>query len=324
MPEIDPVDYGALSPELILDAIESCGIRVESGLLALNSYENRVYQFHDESQRYVVKFYRPQRWSDAQILEEHQLSWQATDAELPVAAPLVLNGKTLQQYQGYRFAIWNSLGGRSFEVDNLDQLEWAGRYLGRFHLICEQQPFIERPAIDCASYLHGPRAYLEQQQLVPKELQQAFFAALDPVIERAEQQFGEFRAIRLHGDCHPGNILWRDGPLFVDLDDCRMGPAIQDLWMLLSGDDRERRLQLDVILEEYEMFREFDRRELALIEPLRALRMVHYMGWLARRWSDPAFPVAFPWFGSMHYWEGQILALKEQLSDLQESCWSSN
>ena len=311
--------FSGLDPDTILDALETQGIFLQSGLLALNSYENRVYQFQaDNNQRYVVKFYRPSRWSDAQILEEHHFAQELADNEIPVVAPLKLNGSTLHQHSGYRFTVFPSVGGRQFENDNLDQLEWMGRFIGRIHRVSQAKTFQHRLEIDTQSYLTEPRDVLEHSQLLPEHLKTAFFAILDPVINVATSHYHCAHPIRLHGDCHPGNILWRDGPTFVDLDDCIMGPAIQDLWMMLSGDRQQQRLQLDTLIEAYEEFQPFDSNQLAIIEPLRAMRMVHYMAWLSRRWEDPAFPRAFPWFADDKYWEGQILALKEQLSAMQE------
>ena len=311
--------FSGLDPDTILDALETQGIFLQSGLLALNSYENRVYQFQsDDNQRYVVKFYRPARWSDAQILEEHQFAQELYDNEIPVVAPLKLNGHTLHHHKGYRFTVFPSVGGRQFENDNLDQLEWMGRFIGRIHRVSQAKVFQQRPEIDTQSYLDEPRSVLENSRLLPEHLKTAFFAILEPVIKMATSSYYCTEGIRLHGDCHPGNILWRDGPTFVDLDDCRMGPAIQDLWMMLSGDRQQQLLQLDTLIEAYEEFQPFDPGQLALIEPLRAMRMVHYMAWLSRRWDDPAFPRAFPWFADDKYWEGQILALKEQLSAMQE------
>ncbi len=311
--------YSTLTPDLVLDAIEAVGIYPESGLLALNSYENRVYQFRGEgTARYVVKFYRPQRWSPQQIQEEHDFSFELAEQEIPVVAPLRFNGESLLHYQGFYYAIFPSAGGREFEVDNLEQLEWVGRFLGRAHQVAKAKAFSHRPKIDLASYLHEPRAVLKQSGFVPDYLEPSFFTVLDQVIAACETQYRPRQMLRLHGDCHPGNILWRDEPIFVDLDDCRMGPAIQDLWMLLSGSRQEQQLQLDVILEGYGEFCDFNHDELSLIEPLRAMRMVHYMAWLAKRWQDPAFPHNFPWFNTPRYWEEQVLALKEQLAQLAE------
>ena len=315
--------FSGLSPDTILDALESQGIFLQSGLLALNSYENRVYQFlAEDGMRYVAKFYRPGRWSDTQINEEHEFAQELIENEIPLAAPIAINGSTLHHHRvgetDYRFALFPSVGGRQFENDNLDQLEWMGRFIGRIHRVAHSKTFTSRPSIDIESYVNEPRDVLEQSTLLPDHLKTAFFAILNPVISATKEAYKPTSSIRLHGDCHPGNILWRDGPTFVDLDDCRMGPAIQDLWMMLSGDRQQQLLQLDTLVEAYEEFHSFDSKQLVLIEPLRAMRMVHYMAWLSRRWKDPAIPRAFPWFAEDKYWEGQILALKEQMSALQE------
>lgn len=311
--------FANLSPDLILDAIESTDIRVESGLLALNSYENRVYQFLGEDhQRYVVKFYRPQRWTDAQLLEEHHFALELQQHDIPLVAPLLFEQQSLLSYQGYHFAIYPSVGGRQFEVDNLDQLEWMGRFIGRIHQVASSQSFEHRPVMNIDAYLHQPRKIIEKSGLVPSHLHLAFFTILDQLIQLTIKLYQPNSSIRLHGDCHPGNILWRDGPTFVDLDDCRTGPAIQDLWMMLSGDRQQQLLQMDTLVCAYEEFADFDHQQLALIEPLRAMRVVHYMGWLTLRWEDPAFPRNFPWFATDKYWEQQILILKEQFADLQQ------
>jgi Ser/Thr protein kinase RdoA (MazF antagonist) len=312
-------DFSELTPNLILDAIESQGIRVESGLLALNSYENRVYQFiAEDKKRYVAKFYRPQRWSQAQIQEEHDFSIELASHEIPVVAPLVNNKQSLHIYNDFCFALFPSVGGRQFEVDNLNQVEWMGRFIGRIHAIAKSANFIHRPTICVDEFLVKPLQELQNSPLIPPSLHKAFFTILQQVVDLALSLYSSTNNIRLHGDCHPGNILWRDGPTFVDLDDCRSGPAIQDLWMMLSGDRQQQFIQMDTLVEAYEEFCDFDPSELILIEPLRAMRMVHYMAWLARRWQDPAFPQAFPWFADGKYWEQQILGLKEQLAALQE------
>ena len=312
-------NFSGLGPDSILNALEACDIYPQSGLLALNSYENRVYQFlDDDNVRWVVKFYRPQRWSDQQIQEEHDFALELHQHDIPVVAPKPLQGKTLHHVMEHRFALFPSVGGRQFEIDNLDQIEWAGRFLGRIHAVAKSTNFTHRPTIDALSYLHEPAEHLAVSELLPGSLKTSFFAILHPVIEAVAAQYQPESLIRLHGDCHPGNILWRDGPSFVDLDDCRMGPAIQDIWMMLSGDRQQQQLQLDTLIEAYEEFADFDTSQLSLIEPLRAMRMIHYMAWLSRRWQDPAFPRAFPWFAEEKYWEGQILALKEQLAVLQE------
>ena len=312
--------FANLNPDVILDALESIDIQVATGLLALNSYENRVYQFADDHQRYVVKFYRAGRWTDAQIQEEHDFALELASNEIPLVAPCVINGNTLHHYQDTRFALFPSVGGRQFEVDNLDQLEWMGRFIGRMHRVAQSSPFVYRAPLNASTHLQTPLIQLQHSQLVPSHLQTAFFALLNPVIEATTELYQpKNELIRLHGDCHPGNILWRDGPSFVDLDDCRMGPAVQDLWMMLSGDKHQQFIQLDTLIEAYDEFHTFAPEQTQLIEPLRAMRMVHYMAWLSERWQDPAFPQAFPWFAEDKYWEGQILALKEQMSALQEA-----
>lgn len=314
--------FQALTPDLILDAIESLGIYPETGLLALNSYENRVYQFRsDEGARFVVKFYRPDRWSNAQIQEEHDYALALAAEDIPMAVPVILNGNTLHEYRGYRFTLFPSLGGRAFEVDNLEQLELVGRFIGRIHQYAAQEVFSEREPLNPQILGEEPLAWLKQSDLVPTSLRLPFFTVVEQVLAKANAIWKRqaFTSIRLHGDLHPGNILWTpNGPGFVDLDDARMGPAIQDLWMMLTGDRQQQLMQLEILLEAYEEFCEFDTRQLVLIEPLRALRMVHYNAWIGRRWQDPAFPVNFPWFGDEKYWEQQILAFKEQLFALDE------
>jgi Ser/Thr protein kinase RdoA (MazF antagonist) len=312
-------DFSELNPDLILDAIESLDIRVESGLLALNSYENRVYQFlAEDKKRYVVKFYRPQRWTQAQIQEEHDFSIELASHEIPVVAPIVYNGQSLHVYKDFSLALFPSMGGRQFEVDNLDHVEWMGRFIGRIHAVSKSQNFKHRPTLNTAEHLLIPLQDLQNSSLIPSSLRLAFFTILQQVVDLTLSLYVNKTHIRLHGDCHPGNILWRDGPTFVDLDDCRTGPAIQDLWMMLSGDRQQQFIQMETLVEAYEEFCEFDNTQLSLIEPLRAMRMVHYMAWLSKRWQDPAFPQAFPWFAENRYWEQQILALKEQFSALQD------
>ncbi|MFW1202016.1 serine/threonine protein kinase [Vibrio parahaemolyticus] len=314
-------NFDALTPDFMWYALESIGIRAESGFLPLNSYENRVYQFTDEERRrYVVKFYRPERWSNEQIQEEHDFTLELIDNEIPVAPPVRINGNTLHHYQVYGFALFESVGGRQFEVDNLEQLEGVGRFLGRIHKVGSRQAFQHRPTIGLQEYLYQPREILQNANMIPMHLENSFFNDLDMLIKAIENHWQDsFTTIRLHGDCHPGNILWRDGPMFVDLDDSRNGPAVQDLWMLLNGERQDKLMQLDIILEAYQEFCDFNAAELKLIEPLRGLRMVHYMAWLAKRWHDPAFPLAFPWFNEPKYWEGQVLAFKEQIASLEEA-----
>jgi Ser/Thr protein kinase RdoA (MazF antagonist) len=312
--------FAELSPELILDAIETVDVQASSGLLALNSYENRVYQFvADDHKRYVAKFYRPQRWSNEQIQEEHDFALELMQKEVPVVAPLIINGASLHEHANYRFALFPSIGGRQFEVDNPTQLECIGRFIGRMHKVAASKSFKHRPKLCTTIYLDTPKQVLLTGSLIPQNLQTPFHAILDLVIAETKNKFSNnYQSIRLHGDLHPGNILYRDGPTFVDLDDCRMGPAVQDIWMMLSGDRHQQIIQLDKLIDAYNEFQEFDIEQLSLIEPLRAMRMVHYMAWLTMRWEDPAFPNAFPWFAEDKYWENQILALQEQFSALQE------
>ncbi|MDB2355683.1 serine/threonine protein kinase [Pseudoalteromonas sp.] len=312
--------FEGLTPDSILDAVESIGIYAESGLLALNSYENRVYQFKaEDGNRYVVKFYRPERWSKAQILEEHRFAFELAEAEVPVVAPIIHNGESLFEHNGSLFTLFPSVGGRIFEVDNLDQLDVLGRLIGRMHQVAHASEFCQRPVMGCDEYLDTAKIQLQSSNLVPSSLATAFYTILDMVITETKAQYHDVKTIRLHGDCHAGNILWAgDALMFVDLDDSRQGPAIQDLWMMLSGDRNNQLLQLDTLVAAYEEFCDFDHSQLKLIEPLRAMRMIHYMGWLAKRWDDPAFPRNFSWFADDKYWEQQILALKEQYSALKE------
>lgn len=317
-----PVDYSLLSPDFMLDAIESIGIRVDSGLLELNSYENRVFQFQDEErQRFVVKFYRPERWSDEQIKEEHDFSLELKLAEIDVVAPLLFDGSSLFIYQGYRFAIFPSAGGRPIEVDNLDALESVGRNLGRVHQLASQRPFIHRPSLSIAEFVQTPKQILQQHSFVPMHLETSFFSAYDTLAKEIALQYkpDDKQLIRLHGDLHAGNILWRDKVTLLDFDDCRQGPAIQDMWMMLHGERHEQLLQLEVMLEGYEEFSSFDTKQLALIEPLRAMRMMHYMGWIAKRWNDPAFSRHFAWFTDELYWQQQVNVLQEQIDNMQKS-----
>lgn len=315
--------YEGLGPDQVLDAVEAAGFRPDGRFLALNSYENRVYQVGlDDAAPLVAKFYRPGRWTDAAIQEEHAFACQLAGTEIPVVAPLAVDGETLLHHGGFRFALFPRRGGRWPELDDPDTREWLGRFLGRIHALGASARFRHRPVLDRASYGVEPSQYLLSNRLIPPHLTEAYRTLIDDLLRRIEACYaraGKFAQIRLHGDCHPGNILWTDaGPHFVDLDDCRSGPAMQDLWMLLSGDRREQSLQLSDILAGYEEFHDFDRRELHLIEALRTLRMIHYAAWLARRWEDPAFPQAFPWFGTDRYWEDHILALREQLALMDE------
>lgn len=312
--------FQTLHPDTIMDALFDQGIRVDSGLTPLNSYENRVYQFQDEErQRFVVKFYRPERWSAEQIQEEHQFAHDLLADDVPVAAPITFNNQTLLTHQGFFFAVFPSLGGRQFEADNIDQMEWVARYLGRIHQTGRKKSFIARPTMRIQEYLLEPLQVFETSTLIPAALKDNFLDATDKLIDAVKTHWrDDIPLLRLHGDCHAGNILWRDGPLFVDLDDARMGPAIQDLWMLLNGDKAEQRMQLETIIEAYEEFSVFNSDEIALIEPLRAMRFVYYLAWLIRRWDDPAFPRNFPWLTGEDYWHNQISTFIEQVKVLRE------
>ena len=342
--------FEPLTPDVVLDALASVGLLGDGRLMALSSYENRVYQVHLEAPLdagssaassiassalpsapsvVVAKFYRPGRWSDAQILEEHAFSAELMAAEIPVIGPLVVEGATLHHFKGFAFSVSPRRGGRAPELDNPEVLEWIGRFLARIHGVGAQQAFEHRPALDLASFGIASRDWLLQQEVIPLDVLSAWAKRSQDALDMiAENPFiVRAKPIRLHGDCHPGNILWTPleaaatlgpGPHFVDLDDARTGPAVQDLWMLLSGDRSQRTRQLGSLIDGYEQFREFDRDELALIEPLRTLRLIHYSAWLARRWADPTFPINFPWFGSSDYWQGQVQMLEEQMEAMQE------
>lgn len=326
--------YADLGPDLILDAIESQGYVSDGHLLALNSYENRVYQVGIEDGRgqrqyLVAKFYRPGRWEDAAIAEEHAFAAELAEAEIPVIAPLAdadADGATLFRHAGFRFALYPRRGGRWPDLDDPDHLEWLGRFLGRIHAVGAVRPFVHRPALDVDGLGTQSYRFLLEHGFIPAHIELAYRTLAEDLltaVTAAYQRAGAVHNIRLHGDCHPGNILWTDaGPHFVDLDDCRTGPAVQDLWMLLSGDRQAMAAQLSELIAGYELFRDFDRRELLLIEALRTLRMLHYAAWLARRWNDPAFPLAFPWFNTPRYWEEHILQLREQAAALQEPALS--
>ncbi len=319
--------YEALTPECLLDAIETTGLRCDGRLTSLNSYENRVYQVWLESGESVVaKFYRPQRWSRAAILEEHAYALELAAAELPVVAPLVFNGRTLFEHAGFMLALTPRQGGRTPEFEDEDTLRWLGRFIARIHAIGALDDFYERPTLGVKEFGDEPVRYVLDHDFVPSDLRLAYESTALDVLERVKnrwQDAGQFGALRLHGDCHAGNILWTDtnpgGPHFVDLDDARMGPAVQDIWMWLGGERDAQQQQLAAIIKGYREFYDFNPAELALIEPLRTLRMVHYAGWLARRWGDPAFPRSFPFFNTQRYWQDHILALREQAAALDEA-----
>lgn len=311
------IPYAHLEPDVILDAVESVGFVCSGSLLALNSYENRVYQIGiEESAPMIAKFYRPHRWSNASILEEHQFAQELSTHEIPVVAPwLSAEQHSLFEHNDYRFALFPCFGGRALELDSLEHLALMGRFIGRLHAVGACKSFKQRPSLDVQA---GMDAYqlLMHRELIPSHLKEAYSDTALSVLAKVGQcfaQVGPLAMLRLHGDAHAGNVLWRDtGPHMVDLDDCLMGPAVQDLWMLLSGDDEQMTIQLNCILAGYREFHDFNRGELKLIEALRSLRMLQYSAWLAKRWHDPAFPLSFPWFNSSYYWQEQCINLKEQ------------
>jgi Ser/Thr protein kinase RdoA (MazF antagonist) len=326
--------FSLLTPDVVLDALSGLGLPVDGRLMGLNSYENRVYQaMLDDAEPVVAKFYRPHRWSEAQIREEHTFSAELAADDIPVVAPRALNGDTLHRLEvrdegGAPTVFWFSVcprrGGRRPELEDPEVLEWIGRFLARIHLVGERQSFVHRPALNVQSHGHQPLALLLQHH-VPPDIRDAWQRAAEQALALAEQAFHEPCAVlRLHGDAHPGNILWtpvelpQGGPHFVDLDDARTGPCVQDLWMLPSGDRRERTAQWSALLEGYTSMRNFNTRELALVEPLRTLRLLHYSAWLAERRDDPAFVEHFGWFGTPSYWQEQVRILHDQIEAMQE------
>lgn len=336
--------FTALTPDFVMDALASVGLMGDGRLMALNSYENRVYLAHletgtplaDAHPAVVLKFYRPGRWSAAQIEEEHAFAHELMAAEVPVVGPLVIDGRTLHPHGDFLFSVSPRRGGRAPEVQDGETLEWIGRFLARLHAVGARSAFVQRPAVDLASYGTDSREWLLRHGALPLEVETEWAAVsqdaldlianiADPVLGSAQKTSGRdpIARIRLHADCHAGNILWTPadqpggGPHFVDLDDCRSGPAVQDLWMLLSGERADQQRQLGALLDGYEQMRDFDRRELALIEPLRTLRLIHYSAWVARRWQDPAFPAAFQGFATPDYWRGQIVTLADQIEAMQ-------
>jgi len=323
MPEPATPPYASLTPDRILDALDSVGLRGDGRLLALNSYENRVYLVNlEDAPPVVAKFYRPLRWTDAQIEEEHAFVAELAEREIPAIAPLVRETRTLHRFEGFRFAVYPKCGGRTPELDDPATLEWMGRFIGRLHAIGAIVPFAARPTLDIANFGDEPRAFLLAHDFVPPDLLEAYRTVSAMALDGVRHCFaraGEVSSLRLHGDCHAGNVLWTpDGPHFVDFDDARMGPAVQDLWMLLSGDRAAMTRQLSDVLAGYESFHDFDPRELHLVEALRTLRLIHYAAWIARRWDDPAFPAAFPWFNTPRYWQDRILELREQIAAMDE------
>ena len=340
--------YAGLDPASVLDSLDAVGFRGDGRILQLNSYENRVFQVHLEDGRAVVaKFYRPGRWTDAQILEEHRFARQLAEADVPVVAPLGLAplpaaagtradeapprfvgspatlAHTFVQGSEHRVAVCERRAGRAPNLEDPQVLRWLGRFVGRLHVVGEAEPFLQRRRLDVATYGLRAREIVQTSPYVDEASLAPWLAACDTALGQVQRAFdacGHAPSLRLHGDLHPGNILWREvdeasqgGPHIVDLDDACSGPAIQDLWMLLSGDAVTMQLQLDTLLEGYRLFRDFDRREAALIEPLRTLRMIHHSAWIAERWRDPAFPAAFPWFETPGYWGQQAMQLREQV-----------
>ena len=309
--------YESLTPDLVLDAVSACGLWPDGRLLALNSYENRVWQVGIEDAAPVIaKFYRPDRWSDAAIIEEHAFAQELADAELPAVAPLLFDGRSLLHHGGFRYALTPRRGGRAPELEAVDQLQWLGRLIARMHLIGARAPFAHRGRLDRDTMVQQPMHAVLGSSLLPAGPQANYRAAatrLDAAIGSRMEALGPLRQLRLHGDCHPGNVLWTDaGPHFVDFDDARSGPAVQDLWMLAS-DERT----MEALLEGYQQFRDFDHGELALIPVLRAMRQLHYAGWIAARWHDPAFPVAFPFAAESRWWEQHIADLHELADELE-------
>ncbi len=322
-----PHPYAELTPDLILDALDGVGLRGDGRLQALGSYENRVYQIGlEDTGPVVAKFYRPGRWPDAAIAEEHAFVAELAAREIPVVAPLTIAGSTLHTFREFRFAVYPRCGGRAPELDQRETLEWMGRFLGRIHAVGALAPFRHRPALDLSTFGIEPRDWLLGHGFIPPDLMDAWSSISALALDGARRCFdraGDVPLLRLHGDCHTGNVLWIEhgatrGPHFVDFDDARMGPAVQDLWMLLSGDRADMTRQLGFVLTGYEDFFAFDPRELHLVEALRTLRLLHYSAWLGQRWDDPAFPVAFPWFNSQRYWQDRILELREQVALMDE------
>ncbi len=314
--------FAALSPDLVLNAVESLGLLSDARIMPLNSYENRVYQVGIEEQApVIVKFYRPERWTNAQILEEHAFTAQLADCDVPVVQPLIFDQQSLFEFEGYRFALFPRQGGYAPEPGNLEQLYRLGQLLGRMHAVGASHKFKHRHSLNVQTYGIKARQTLLDSHFIPKKLQADWEKASAQLVEKVSHIMRQrpYQAIRIHGDCHPGNLLYRDEAFFiVDLDDSKTGPAVQDFWMLLEGSYEERCQQISELIEGYQEFCDFDYAQLHLIESLRALRMLSYSAWLALRWSDPAFPKYFPWFTSEQYWYDQLLALRTQIKTLEE------
>lgn len=317
--------FSNLTPDFILDALTSIGLEPDGRLLALNSYENRVYQVNMETgPPLILKCYRPGRWTVPAIQEEHEYAATLAKNDLPIAAPLLYKERSLHVFHGIHFALFPRFAGRAPELGDAETLEWIGRFIGRIHAIGARSGFRHRHTLDTATFGEHPRNWLLTHHALPEDLRPAWHSTINQALNQVNEIFkrtGTYQTIRLHGDCHLGNILWHPdhGPQFVDFDDCCTGPAIQDLWMLLSGSRDEMACQLGHILSGYETFHTFNPRELHLIEALRTLRLIHYSAWLARRWNDPAFPSAFPWFNTPRYWQDRILELREQIALMDEA-----
>lgn len=316
--------FAELQPDDVLDSLEALGFPCDGRLLTLNSYENRVYQAGiEDAPAVVAKFYRPARWDDEAILEEHQFATELAELDIPVVPPIAVDGRTLHAHNHFRVSVSPCHGGRAPDLDNLDLLRQLGRLVARIHCHGETAPFRHRPELDIESFGFASADYLLEQDFIPTELRQVYEGIVDMLFDGIELSFeraGPVSLIRLHGDFHPGNVLVQESRLhIVDLDDARTGPAIQDLWMFLSGDRYEQTPQLETLLDGYQEFRSFNASELHLVEALRTLRIMHYAAWLARRWEDPAFKIAFPWFGSARYWDSHILDLREQAALMSEA-----
>ena len=323
MPRMHDQPYSALTPDTVLDALGSIGLDGDGRLLALNSYENRVYQAGmEDRQPLIAKFYRPARWSDMEILEEHAFVATLAEREIPAVPALEINGRTLHQFDGFRFSVFNRHGGRAPELDDRDTMEWIGRFIGRIHAIGAMEPYRHRPTLDIENFGQEPSTYLLQHGFIPDELVEVYRSVVAQgldAVRRCYDRAGDVKKLRLHGDCHAGNVLWTDnGPHFVDFDDSRMGPAVQDLWMMLSGERTDMAKQFSDLMAGYGDFYDFDVHELHLVEALRTLRLIHYSAWIARRWDDPAFAIAFPWFNTQRYWQDRILELREQIALMDE------
>ncbi|MBF0414807.1 MAG: serine/threonine protein kinase [Magnetococcales bacterium] len=317
------IPYSELRPEVILNAVETLGWRCDGHLMGLNSYENRVYQVGlEDHPTVVVKFYRPGRWSDDAIIEEHLFCLELAELEIAAIPPLVIHGKTLHHAFGFRFSVTPRQGGRTPDLEDVAILERLGRFIGRIHAVAKTRPFVHRPHLNTEAFGVQTSQFLLQSGMIPANWVQSYKELLThllALIDKGFQQASPFQAMRLHGDCHAGNMLWTDtGPCFVDFDDARMGPPVQDLWMCLSGSREERTLQMQALLTGYQQFHTFPLKSLCLIEPLRTLRMIHHTAWIAKRWHDPAFPKAFPWFAEGRFWDNHIQALQEQIIAMEE------